>query len=344
MMKVSNLKFAVVALALSAFCSISTEASVSLKKNVLVHTQEVKGDSLILGSSDAELMEKMSAIKLGVISEPLGTLTLSKEALKKKLSGVSEKIEIPETITIKRTGAIIKAAEIIDAICTECKKWEEAGETFRVDVSKVPSSIVLPGNLISYSLETKAQNKLGMKLYTITGETDGGPFRNLIQVSVSKVVEGAKLTRLAKAGELITEDMVIREIQEIRSDKSNVPVTYCEAIGKTLDRFKSAGTLIRGTDLSSKPRLDLPCETNVAQGPSKATKTVSKAIEKQELVIKAGDVVEYCVRAGGLSLRIPAKAVQGGTYGDEIGLINLQNKKPIRGTIAEEGLVEYATR
>lgn len=343
-MKLSNLKFVFVAAALSAFCSISTEASVSLKKNVLVHTHEVKGDSLILGSSDAELMGKMSAIKLGVISEPLGTLTLNKESLKKKLSGVSENIEIPDSITIKRTGAIIKASEIIDAICAECKKGEEAGESFKVDVSKVPTSIVLPGNLISYNLETKAQNRLGMKLFTLTGETDGGPFRHLIQVNVTKVVETAKLTRLAKAGELITEDMVIRETQEIRSDKKNVPMDYCQVIGKTLDRFKSAGTVIRESDLSSKPRLDLPCETNLAQEPSGAVKNISPVIEKQELLVKVGDVVEYCVRSGGLSLRIPARAVQGGVMGDEISLINLQNKKPIRGTITEEGLVEYAAR
>lgn len=334
-MRINVCKFVIAIVALSAFCSIRTEASVLLKSSVLVTDGQINGDLLVSSNVEPHLKGELASIQLGYIPDPLGTLTLDKKTLEKKLSEVSGNFEIPEKITVKRTGAILKAAEIIEEIKRYCLSSDD--ENIVIDVSKVPATIVLPGNLISYCVETSAQNNLGMKLFTLKADTDGGPFRQIIQVAVTKNVEVAKLTRLAKAGEVITPDMIIKDRIEIKNDKTNLPISYKKVLGKTLDYFKSAGTIIRESDLNNKVK---PNSTVVAQSEISPVKKISDNFK--ENMIKPGDSVEYCVNAGGLRLKVPAKAIEGGNPGDEINLINLKNKKRIRGIITENGVVEYA--
>ncbi|MDD3000577.1 MAG: flagella basal body P-ring formation protein FlgA [Candidatus Riflebacteria bacterium] len=336
-MRISVCKSVIAIIALSAFCSIQTEASVLLKSSVLVTDGQINGDSLVSSNVESHLKSELASIQLGYIPDPLGTLTLDKKTLEKKLSEVSGDFEIPEKVTIKRTGTILKAAEIVKEIQRHCLAGDD--ENVVVDVSKVPATMVLPGNLLSYCVETSAQNNLGMKLFTLKADTDGGPFRQIIQVAVTKNVEVAKLTRLAKAGEVITPDMIIKDRIEIKSDKSNLPISYKNVLGKTLEHFKSAGTIIRESDLNNKVKSN---SRVVAQSEMSPVKDISDEIK--ENIINPGDSVEYCVNAGSLRLKIPAKAVDGGNPGDEINLINLQNKKRIRGVITEKGVVEYAQK
>ncbi|MFA7146746.1 MAG: flagella basal body P-ring formation protein FlgA, partial [Candidatus Riflebacteria bacterium] len=153
---------------------------------------------------------------------------------------------------------------------------------------------------------------------------------------VTKRVEAAKLIRLAKAGEVITPDMVIKDQIIIKNNKTNLPMSYENVLGKTLEQFKSAGTIIRESDISDK----MAVSRVVAQSEISPVKKISDNFK--ENMIKPGDSVEYCVNAGGLRLKVPAKAIEGGNPGDEINLINLKNKKRIRGIITENGVVEYA--
>jgi len=333
-MRTNVCKFVIAIVALSAFCSIRTEASVLLKSSVLVTDGQINGDLLVSSNVEPHLKGELASIQLGYIPDPLGTLTLDKKTLEKKLSEVSGNFEIPEKITVKRTGAILKAAEIIEEIKRYCLTADD--ENIVIDVSKVPATIVLPGNLISYCVETSAQNNLGMKLFTLKADTDGGPFRQIIQVAVTKRVEAAKLIRLAKAGEVITPDMLIKDQVIIKNNKTNLPMSYENVLGKTLEHFKSAGTIVRESDISDKK----PVSRVVAQSEISPVKNISDNVK--ENMIKPGDSVEYCVNAGGLRLKVPAKAVEGGNPGDEINLINLKNKKRIRGIITENGVVEYA--
>lgn len=60
------------------------------------------------------------------------------------------------------------------------------------------------------------------------------------------------------------------------------------------------------------------------------------------MMVKPEQMLIFNVNSGNLSLKIPAKAVSGGNPGDEITLINLQNKRRIKGVITAKGTVEYA--
>lgn len=314
----------------------TAEGITSFKSTVLVNSGEIKADSLIKAEGNSHVRNELAAILIGYIPNPLGELILDRKTLEKKLGNLSTRVEMPERVTIRRLGSILKGSDITSRIREICH--ETAVGELNIDLSRIPANLVLPGNISKWELHTSSTNTLGMKLFVLSAETDGGPFRQLIQVKVSRIVEAAQLSRLAKPGELISEKMIRPRKIEVKSDQANIPVTYAEAVGKCLGRFKSAGTVLRSSDLAdedSKLCLDKP-EATVR--PSKA----SKLNEREEWVIKPGENVDFHFNSGTLSLKIPAKAVQGGGTGDEITLINLQNKRRIKGVITEKGTVEYA--
>lgn len=323
---------------------------VSFKTNVVVAGSSVKADSLIK-TSDENTRRELENIQIGNIPNPLGELVLDKATISKKLGNLAESVEIPENITVKRLGAILKGEDIKAKIAEYCQSESEDKLSF--DFSKLASTIVLPGNIISWNISSNSNNELGMRLFSLDAETEGGPFRQLVQVSVSKTIEAAKLCQLAKPGEVITEDMVMPIEVTIKNEKNNTAIPYRDVVGMTLDRFKSAGTIIRNSDISKKDS-----ETKVAKAKSRkvnsgvrtpqaltmmSTTSVKKAMDDNWLV-KPGESVEFRVNSGALSLSIPAKAVQGGNNGDEIELINLKNKRRISGVITEKGVVEYAQK
>lgn len=296
----------------------------ALKSKVLVNSSEIKADCLIKREASAELRENLAAIQLGHIPDPLGELVIDKTEIMRKLGDLAARLIIPEQITIRRDGSILKGSDVIDRISSICK--ESGEDDLAIDLSRIPTNIVLPGTLQSWKIDTNSENTLGMRLFVLTAQTEGGPFRNLIQVRVSRVVEAAELIRLAKPGETISNSMIRKKKIEVKSDHSNIPVTYAQAVGKCLGRFKSPGTILRSSDLSN----------------SMCNSSIVRAGTRDAWLIKPGENVDFHFNSGTLSLKIPAKAVQGGSQGDEITLINLQNQRRIRGIIKEKGRAEYA--
>ena len=202
-------------------------------------------------------------------------------------------------------------------------------------------------------MKSNSTNELGMRLFALEAETEGGPFRQLIQVNVSKTIEAAELCQLVKPGEVITEDMIKPVPVTIKNEKNNTAVSYKDVIGKTLDRFKSAGTIIRNSDLSKSSSTKMASAKKTTskvtgirtpQALNMMSATMKTEALNESFLIKPGENVEFRVNSGALSLSIPAKAVQGGNSGDEIELINLKNKRRISGVITEKGVVEYAQK
>ena len=311
----------------------------SLKSTVLVNGSDIKADCLIKSETSSQMRENLAAIQLGHIPDPLGELVLDKAEMQRKLGTLAASVTIPDRITIRRAGAILKGSDIIERISAICK--DQGDDELEIDLSRIPANIVLPGALQSWDLNTNSDNVLGMRLFALTAQTDGGPFRQLIQVRISRVVEAAELTRLAKPGELINGEMIRKKKVEVKSDQSNIPVTYEEAVGKCLGRFKSAGTVLRSSDLSTGPK-NICGKSSSSNGSGKISESLAKASARDSWLIKPGENVNFHFNSGNLSLKIPARAVQGGGEGDEITLINLQNQSRIRGIIKDKGKVEYA--
>ena len=325
------------------------ECLASFKKSAVVAGCTVNADSLIK-KSDENFAKELANIQIGNIPNPLGELVLDKETIAYKLGDLAESVEIPESVTIRRLGSVLNSELVKTRIEEYCQ--ENCEDRLSFDFSRLSSSIILPGNVINWDIQSNSSNELGMRLFALEAETEGGSFKQLIQVNVSKTIDAAELCQLVKPGEVITEDMVRAVPVVIKNEKNNTAVAYKDVIGKTLDRFKSAGTIIRNSDLS---KADKKCaktrkSTTKIEGirtPQALTMmatTSKKDIMAENWLIKPGEKVEYKVISGALSLTIPAKAVQGGNSGDEIELINLKNKRRISGVITEKGVVEYAQK
>jgi len=316
------------------------EQITALKSTVLVSSSEIKADCLIKSEASQELRDSLSAIQLGHIPDPLGELVLDKTDILRKLGNFAAGLAIPDRITIRRAGTMLKGSDIAERITALCRA--NGTDDLAVDLSRVPANIVLPGALQNWEINTNSDNTLGMRLFVLTAQTDGGPFRQLIQVRVSQIVEAAELTRLARPGETISSNMIRKKKVEDKSDQSNIPVTYAEAVGKCLGRFKSPGTVLRSSDLSTGPSNICRNNDKSSIKPSVRNESIVTTSGRDAWVIKPGESVDFHFNSGTLSLKIPARAVQGGNEGDEITLINLQNQRRIRGVIKEKGRVEYA--
>ena len=322
---------------------------IPMKSSAVVSGSIVNADSLVR-NADENLTKELASIELGSIPNPLGEITLDKDTISNKLGNLANSVKIPENVTIKRLGSVLKSDYVKSRIMEICQNDNEDNLSF--DFARLTSNIILPGNAISWNVKANSTNELGMRLFTLEAETEGGPFKQLIQVNVSKTIEAAELCQLVKPGEEITEDMVKPVPMLIKNEKNNTAVSYKDVIGKKLDKFKSAGTIIRNSDLAKKDSVKTASskKSRTAEGirTPQALNMMSATMKNDAIVdawlIKPGDSVEFRVNSGALSLSIPAKAVSGGNSGDEIELINLKNKRRISGVITEKGIVEYAQK
>lgn len=304
----------------------------SFKSALIISDSRITADSLIKSEISSELREKLAKIHLGYISEPMGEMIIKRDEMADKLGRLASEIEIPEKITIRRTGSFLSGKDVAKEIKNICLK--STSDNLEIDLSRIPTNIILPGNLKNWQVTSNSESTIGMKLFVVTADTDGGSFRQLIQVRVTKIIEVAELIRLSKPGETISDTMIRRKKMEIKSELGNIPISFDEAIGKNLTRFKSAGTVLRSSDLVSR-------NTTTYTSVKKHYKKTAIA-RKKELLIRPGDKVYFLFSSGSLSLKVPAKAIQGGDKGDEITLINLQNKRRIKGIVKDKGNVEYA--
>jgi flagella basal body P-ring formation protein FlgA len=315
------------------------EEKTSLKSSALVSQSAINADCLVMNDCSATIRNELAGIQLGHIPDPLGELVLEEKELRRKLGKFASRLELPEKVVIKRQGALLKGSEVKAKIKSLCQV--DGKKNIEIDVSRVPGTIVLPGNLIDWQIESNSDNQLGMRLFCLTAQTDGGSFRQLIQVNVAQVIEAAQLTRLVKPGELVTKEMINKKRVELKSERANLPISYEEAVGKCLARFKSPGTILRSSDLSTG-------ENNICV--SKAAKprqsfvpaATAQRTDRENWAIKPGDKVDFHFANGTLALTMPARAVEGGEIGDEISLINLKNRQRVHGIIVDKGRVEYA--
>jgi len=334
-----TLGLCVTTMPLEAAVTRTKTANPALKSTVVISGSEIKADQLIMNEVKSQVRNELAEIQLGYIHQPLGEMIISRDELIKKLGPMAGNFDLPEKVTIRRTGTLLRGSEIAEKIKEICS--QQTSDELKIDLSRIPTNVILPGNLINWEINTGSDNKLGMKLFVLNANTDNGPFRQLFQVKISRIVKAAQLVRLAKPGETISKSMIRPKDVEIKSDLSNVPMTWEQALGKSLARFKSAGTVLRENDVKEHEEAETkPAAIASANAPKQSPDRDNPS----QWLVKPGENVDFHFNSGTLSMKIPAKAVQGGRAGDEITLINLQNKRRIRGVITEKGKVEYAQK
>jgi len=315
----------------------STSTPFPVKQSILVNHGRIDASILLNGQGTQALRDSLSKIPLGFIPKPLGEMTLTREEAETKLGSYAKYLALPSKLQFRRNGEILGGREIaakITEYCTANSTMKRADE-IQVDLSRIPDHIVLPGALISWNIKPMSTNPVGMILFSLEAECVGGTVRQVFQTQVSYFIKAAKLTRLLRPGQIICNEDIVEDKIKIKQSQGQNYVLFSEALGKKLLSFKSPGTLIRSNDLL--PEMDLKKVKGVQAG----TRSTSSGKKDADWAIKPGEKVEFFVKSGGLSLMVPAKAVQGGKIGDTIKLINLQNNRFITGIITSERRVEY---
>lgn len=327
-----------------SFAEVNNRSFV-LKNTVITNESRIMASCLIGDNSNESLKNKLSGVHLGSIARPLGELVLTKAQLARKLGVLANDLVLPEKTVIKRQGSILRRDEIENKIRLICEAELGSSKKIELDFSRLPNHLVLPGNILSWRIVSNTTNKLGMRLFQLKAETDGGKYRQLVQAKVTMLVTAAQLVTLAKPGEKITEQLVRPKVIKLRNMRARIPLQFKNAIGKSLSRYKSAGTILRASDICSVKGAELTTSPTVAV--IKKTKTDSyraraskKSFNREDWLIKPGEQVDFRVKKGSICLSLPAKAIQGGGMGDRISLINLKNHRKITGTVVAEGRVE----
>ncbi|MGM0598380.1 MAG: flagella basal body P-ring formation protein FlgA [Candidatus Rifleibacteriota bacterium] len=316
-----------------------TTVKQDLKNSALVTRSSIKADCLIKSEASAAITGELTGIQLGYIPDPLGELVIEEKELREKLGKFANQFNLPEKVTIKRRGSILKGSVVKEKIKEFCQAKSE--DDLKIDISRIPTNIILPGNLIKWEIKPNSDNLLGMRLFNLSAETDGGKFRQLFQVNVVKIIEAAQLNSLAKPGQKLTADMINKKPVEIASEHTNLPLTYQQALGKRLGRYKSPGTIVRNSDIFNQTQ-NICLDKKAKKQSFNTQRRFNDRNKRANWAIKPGEKVEYHFANGTLELTLPAKAVEGGAIGDQIHLINLRNHKRIKGIITDRGRVEYA--
>ncbi|HOT28226.1 MAG TPA: flagella basal body P-ring formation protein FlgA [Candidatus Ozemobacteraceae bacterium] len=339
----------------------ATSPMLPVKSTVLVTDGRVDASMLVGSDAAPSVKAALAKIPVGFISEPLGSITLHRNELSRKLGSFATMFELPQRVQVLRKGAMLSGEEIaakVRELCYERIEKDVAGDV-QVDLSNLPRHVVLPEPPESWTLTPMSSNKLGMRVFQLEARCGETTVRQIIQADVSRTVRVAKLRRLVKRGECLSANDLIEETIRLRNDQPNPVVAIGEVVGKQLANFKSPGTIVRAGDLASacipEPKQNtLSNMTHVSENTDSADHAESPALPGEtgpepepignssgEYLVKNGEQVEFTVKSGSLCLVVPAKALQNGRAGESIRLLNLQNKRPIKGIITAEGKVEH---
>lgn len=332
-----------------------------VKSTVLVTDGRVDASMLVGSDAAPSVKAALAKIPVGFISEPLGSITLHRSELSQKLGSFAAMFELPQRVQVLRKGSMLSGEEIaakVRELCYERIEKEIAGDV-QIDLANLPRHIVLPEPPESWALTPMSSNKLGMRVFQLEARCGQTTIRQIIQADVSRTVRVAKLRRLAKRGECLSAADLIEETIHLRNDQSNPVVPINDVVGKQLSNFKSPGTMVRANDLASAcipepkrnsvskaiaPTVISAPDDHVESPPlpgETGPEPVPVAKPADTYLVKNGDRVEFTVKTGSLCLVVPAKALQNGRAGESIKLLNLQNNRPIKGTITAEGKVEH---
>jgi flagella basal body P-ring formation protein FlgA len=323
----------------------------AVRPTIVVNTSRIDASVLVSSSAPDSLKAQLAKIPIGVINKPLGELALDREAVKSKLGHFSELLEFPQRVQILRSGELLPGTEISQKIIDACKGRTAKLHSIEMDISRLPDHVVLPGPLKSWSLKPMSTNPLGMVLFALEADCEGGKVRQILQVELWQTIRAAKLTRLVTRGETLGPDSVVAETVKVKNLSQKAILSYDEVIGRKATLYKSSGSILRIGEVADEVA---PSKTPlIPQAPSsslhlsapvqgKSLHLPAPKNSRTDWVIKPGEKVDFTVVSGSLTIRVPAKALEGGCVGDPIKLVNLQNNKSIEGIITGEGKVSYA--
>jgi flagella basal body P-ring formation protein FlgA len=219
-----------------------------------------------------------------------------------------------KAVSVTRLSRAIEAKEIQRQVARALEHHNGLGDaanlvlTFDRDLQDIQLEASYSGNIQPVSARFEPRNGRFDVSFEVGSESNASPAKLRFTGTAVETVEAAVLTRNVERNELLkSSDVMIerRPKAEVGSDAA----TRGAAIGMQMRRQVRAGQALRTADLA-KPDL-----------------------------VQRDDNVTLIFESAGLYLTIRGKALENGTEGDMVNVLNLQSKRTISGVVVGRGQV-----
>jgi flagellar basal body P-ring formation protein FlgA len=211
-------------------------------------------------------------------------------------------------VTVTRAARAIERQEIEQAVARTLERRNGLGEAanltvnFDRDLGDVRLEATNSGNLQPVGLRYDPRNNRFDITFEITSETGAAPTRLRFTGTAIETVEAAVLARGVERGEVLKHSDVLIE-RRPKAEVGNDLALRDNAVGMQARRQLRAGQVLKTADLA---RPDL---------------------------VTRDQSVTLIYQAAGLYLTIRGKALDGGTEGDVVSVMNLQSKRVVSGVV-----------
>ena len=217
-------------------------------------------------------------------------------------------------ISVTRLARMIESAEIEREVARALERRNGLGDaanlslTFDRDVQALRLDASNNGALQPASVRYDSRSGRFDVSFEIANDANASPTKLRFTGSVVETVEAAVLARSVERNEVIKSSDVMTE-RRPKAEVGNDAVARDSAVGMQARRQLRAGQALRVTDLA-----------------------------KPDLVTRDQNVT-LIYESGGLYLTIRGKALEGGTEGDAVNVLNLQSKRTVSGIVVGRGQV-----
>ena len=314
-MLITALLVAAPSIALAQQATEDTIATPVLRAQVMVESDIVRIGDMVENAGSAAQIAIYRSPDLGTTGS-LPTAQVINVLQAHQVIGVDTKGI--KSVSVTRLARVLGGREIEAQVARALEHRNGLGEaanlnlTFdRGDVQDVRLEASNGGTLQPVSVRYDARNGRFDVSFEIANDTSNSRTRLRFTGVAIEMLETAVLTRNIERGEMLKASAVVTE-RRPKAEVGNDAASCCRAVGMQMRKGLRAGQPMKTADLG-KPDL-----------------------------VQRDDNVTLIYEAAGIYLTARGKAVEAGTEGDTVTVLNLQSKRTITGTVVGRGQVSVA--
>lgn len=300
--------------------SLAGDLAIRIKDDVTVKGSVVTLREIATFSPDTDpRVDALSRIDVAAAPSPGNGVSLNRSFLSYKIgSALSSKgedisLEIPPTVTLRRSANIIRRSQLEDIFKEHVRShsaWDP--EKLAFEKVEVPESVALPEGKVHWEIWDRGSDRyLGHVGLSINFYVDGKQIRNVpVSGMITLKQEILKAARKINPGQVLSREDVNLVGEQSRNLQRDVLTDVETAVGKRAVRSIQAGQPISAQMLDAPP------------------------------VVKKGNRVLIVAKNEVIRVSTSGKAIEDGRVGEEVRVVNLSSGKEIYGTVKGPGMVE----
>jgi flagella basal body P-ring formation protein FlgA len=297
---------------------LSPALEIKVRDKVLVNGETVSlGDIAIFQPADDIRVDRLKAIEISVSPAPDTTRRIEKELVMYRVASHINRdkditLSMPESIIVERESQVI-SGKSLEKIFTDYVLQNSPFDQDEIVIERIntPLSLAFPKGRLDWEITEKQNNNLSGNIsINVDFFLEGEPQRKVVlSGKVSVIKEVIKATRNINKGELISSKDITIVSEKGKSNKSSIS-SIEDVIGKRATRRIQADQTLQNGMVMAPPAIE------------KGAQVMIRA-ENEKLVITAS-----------------GKALEEGSVGDQIRVMNIASGKEIIATVKRHDLVQ----